>query len=208
MKRGLFLALALALFAPGTANAAPILFEDFDTDNAGIGALNFDGFANFNVTDGTVDLIPLPSGEFDFLPGNGLYVDLEGTSADPGLLASNPIALGAGQYNLSFDLAGSQRPDGSNTVTIRVYGNLDPSYGAAVVVLPADFPFTQLNIPFTLAAGDTIRFSFSNSGVDDQGALLDNVALETVPEPAALLLLGLGAVGALFRSRRTRLASK
>ncbi len=48
--------------------------------------LNYAGFANWDVLDGFVDLIG--NGFFDLLPGNGLYVDLDGSTGDAGKLIS------------------------------------------------------------------------------------------------------------------------
>jgi hypothetical protein len=62
-----------------------------------------------------VDLIGNPS-FFDFLPGNGRYVDLDGSTGDAGKMTSIALSLAGGVlHKLSFDLAGSQRGD-TNTV--------------------------------------------------------------------------------------------
>ena len=49
-------------------------------------ALNYTGFANWTVYSGTVDLIG--NGSYDFLPGDGLYVDLDGSTSDAGVLTT------------------------------------------------------------------------------------------------------------------------
>ena len=56
------------------------------------------------------DLIPLANGAFDFLPGNGLYVDLDGSTNDAGILTADPLALGAGNYALSSTTATTSNP--------------------------------------------------------------------------------------------------
>lgn len=201
--RKVFIAVALILsLSPGTGAAATIFFDDFDTENGGVGALNYNMFANFTISAGTVDLIPLADGSFDFLPGNGLYVDLDGSTGSAGIQTANGFALGPGNYVLTFDLAGSQRPPSpSDTVTVEVFG-LSSSYGSLTQTLPYNQGFTTYSIPFVLLAPDTIRFSFSDAGTDNQGVLLDRVRL--TPEPATVLLFGLAAAGFGLRRRSVR----
>ncbi len=68
MKR-LILALTLVVGAwPATSQAAPLFFDDFNSENGGAGQLNYTGFQKWDVLPGGgVDLIPLPAG------GNGPY---------------------------------------------------------------------------------------------------------------------------------------
>lgn len=201
----LTVAFALVLL-PLSAQAAPIFSDNFNGENGGVGQLNYGGFANFAISSGTVDLIG--NGFFDFLTGNGLYVDLDGSTGDAGLMSANPLALGPGNYVLSFDLAGSQRGT-TELVTINVFGALSASYGSLLVAKLGSDPFATVFLPFTLLTGDSIRFSFSNAGGDNVGALLDNVALNAtaVPEPTTLLLMGsgIGLLSRRFRRRGARL---
>jgi len=90
------------------------------------GALNYSGFINWTVTDGSVDL--QGNGFFDYLPGNGLYVDLiSGLNDTPPfngrLVSTNPFPLSSGhRYQLTVSLAGNQvvaRP--ADTVAIQIY---------------------------------------------------------------------------------------
>ena len=88
MKKIMLITMAVALVGP--AIAAPVFFDDFNAENGGVGQTNYTGFANWAVQDGTVDLIG--NGFFDFFPGNGLYVDVDGSSGDAGkMITSSPI---------------------------------------------------------------------------------------------------------------------
>ena len=89
----------------------------------GEGALNYSAFENWTVSGGNVDLIG--NSFIDLLPGNGLYVDLAGSSAPHnGLMTSRtPFPLTAGHaYRVSATLAGNQVEPGTPYVaTIKVY---------------------------------------------------------------------------------------
>ena len=128
MKR-LFLLLVSAMLVlgfSGQSMALPLLYDNFDAEHGGTGALNYAAFSNWTVSEGTVDLIG--NGFYDFLPGNGLYVDLDGSTSDAGIMtskASFTFESGA-LYEFSFSLAGSNTTrTASETVAIQVaLGNL------------------------------------------------------------------------------------
>ncbi|MEZ5560441.1 MAG: hypothetical protein R3E86_18090 [Pseudomonadales bacterium] len=93
-----------AISLAGAANAAIIFSDNFDGENGGVGALNYNSFAHWTVLDGTVDLIG--NGFFDFLPGNGLtrgprWLDSEcrhhGPSPEPGDWGGHPVFRSGGQ---------------------------------------------------------------------------------------------------------------
>lgn len=148
--------------------------DDFDAENGGTGALNYSGFANWDVTSGSVDLIG--NGFYDFYPGNGLYVDLDGSTADAGVQTTTmTFALPEGDYELSFDLGGSQRGD-SNDVTVTLGG----LYADTFTLASAD-PLGNVSVPVAVPAGGAlVTLSFENVGGDDSGAVLDNVKLASV----------------------------
>jgi hypothetical protein len=199
MKRSILAAALTIALLPLSAQASPIFVENFNTENGGVGALNYGSFANFAVSSGTVDLIG--NGFFDFLPGNGLFVDLDGSTQNAGVLTSGPIALGPGSYILSFALAGNHR-GGSESVDINIFGGLNASYAFVNLVKGAFDPFATVSVAFSVLANDSVQFNFANAGGDNIGALLDDIELTAVPEPGTLLLLGGGLAVAARTIRR------
>ena len=193
----------LALAIVGQLKATTIFSDNFNAENGGIGALNYNAFANWSVSGGTVDLIGSP-GFFDFFPANGLYVDLDGTSFQAGTLTSIGIPITPGNYVLSFLLAGSQRGD-FNTVHVNVSGGL----ASSTYSLNSDTPLTLETMSFTVLAPTTINLSFHNADGDNIGLILDNVRLNQVSSPVpdsgstilflAIGMFGLGLMGRKFR---------
>ncbi len=196
MKKGL-LGILLCVVLSGSASAN-LFYDDFNSENGGVGALNYAGFANWSVSEGSVDLIG--NGYFDFQPGYGLYVDMDGTSGDAGrITTTTSLYLDAGAYTLSFDLAGNHRNNASETVTVEVsLGAFSQPYS-----LGRFDPFTTYTENVNIDTAGYYNLSFVGSGGDNVGMLLDNVSLAVVPVPGAVLLgmLGLSVAGARLRKR-------
>lgn len=93
-------AVALAIgFTSMSAQAATVnsLSDDFNSESLG---LNYNSFANWTVSNGTVDLI---GPGFFALCGGSRCVDLDGSTSNAGdLTTTNDFA--AGTYELSFRL--------------------------------------------------------------------------------------------------------
>ena len=195
--KNVLVALGLAL-ACSSAAAQQIFFDDFDDETWGLNKAP----SGWTVTNGTVDIIGAGS-PHDLRPGNGLYIDLDGSSNDAGLL-STALSFAAGTlYELSFDVAGSWRPDGNNTMT---YGIDFDAMAALDVLLPITLPaqqdFTRLSLLFSTPVATTGRIVFDHIGNDNMGLLLDDVRVAAIPEPGTwgLMLAGLGLLG--FAARR------
>lgn len=172
---------------------ADIVFQDnFNGENEGSGSLNYSAFLHWSVEDGTVDLIG--NGYFDFYPGNGLYVDLDGSSGQPGMIYTS-LELAAGSYRLEFDLGGSTRGE-SNMVGV-IAGSSMETY-----TLASSDPLTRRAIDFTSNGDGPVMIGFRNDGWDNMGAILDNVTVSTlVPAPGSAMLAGMGVL-CLARRRR------
>lgn len=181
---------------PIASHATSVFSDNFNTDTIGLNKTTFNG--GWTLASGTVDLIG--PGLFDLLPGNGNYVDLDGSSGLSGTF-DNQIPLAAlTNYTLSFDLAGSQRVD-SNTVNV-IFGTTSQSY-----MLASSDPFSTYMLSLTTNGAANYQIFFNNIGGDNIGALLDNVNVSTgvseVPVPAALPLMA-SALGIFGLSRRRK----
>jgi PEP-CTERM motif len=194
------LALMLMWTVPSTAQATTLFTDNFNTENGGVGVLNYSGFSQWSVSGGAVDLIG--NGFFDFYPGNGLYVDLDGTMLQAGLSTSTPIPLITGTYTLQFALGGSQRGD-TNTVQVTFGAFYSESF-----VLASSDPLNLITRTFSVTGPGSASLTFKNNGGDNVGAILDNVRLDSVetlppavPEPASMTLitLGLACIGMVRR---------
>jgi hypothetical protein len=190
---------AAAFLIVTVGGARADLIDNFNSENGGVGVLNYFGFANWKVTSGSVDLIG--NGFFDFYPGNGLYVDLDGSTNHGGTMVTKQT-FAAGTYAVSFDLAGSARGD-VNIVDV-AFGPFTESF-----TVPSNQPYTLITRSVTLPG--PAQFSITNEGGDDVGAILDNVSIirtaTAVPEPATLSLASLGILGLAGHAwRRRRLA--
>ena len=201
MIRELALAAVAALALGSAAQAAPVYADNFNANLVGLNAVP----TGWTVTGGTVDLIGSGANGTlaDLLPGNGVYVDLDGSTNQAGLLTSPLLSLlGGVTYTATFDLAGSQR--GSNETGTVTFGST--SLGFNIV---SSVGFVGFSLSFTPSVGGNYTLSFQNDGGDNVGALLDNVVVTevaaAVPEPETYALLGAGllAMGVVMRRRKT-----
>ncbi|HIV73148.1 MAG TPA: PEP-CTERM sorting domain-containing protein [Candidatus Aquabacterium excrementipullorum] len=182
--------MALALSLP-SAHAAAIFTDNFDANPLGLNITP----TGWSVSSGSVDVIG--DGYFDFLPGNGRYLDLDGSTSSAGVLSRSLLLAGNTSYIATFQLAGNHRNGNSDAVNV-TFGDAQASY-----TLVPSAGFTTYSLAFTTGASGNYTLSFDDQGADQMGALLDNVSVAAVPEPGgtALMLGGLATV-AIMRRRK------
>lgn len=192
MRSLIFCGVVACVLGASQANAGIVFSDNFDTEAVGLNA----SLTNWTITNGTIDVIGQGS-PFDLLPGNGRYVDLDGTTSNAAMVTHSFLFQNGVNYQLKFDLAGSQRGD-TNTLFLSV-GTL---LGAPInITLGSSVPFTTFTYNF-VGNGTSAGILFDHQGGNNLGLLLDRVVLTEVPEPGSLLLCGLGAVSALGLRRR------
>ncbi len=180
------------------ANATLIFADNFNTEKLG---LNYNGFAKWDVTEGSVDLIGAVNFFQFFSKAQGRYVDLDGTplgvKPTPASVLSTKTIFKAGTYTLSFLLAGNQREKTQKSTEVTL-----GDFSVVIGPLPEFTPLTLETFTFTTTGG---KLTFTELGKSDlKGNILDDVVLTTaVPELStwAMMLLGFGLVGLQVRRR-------
>ncbi len=175
-----------------SAHAATVFSDNF---NANPYVLNSTP-AGWSVSSGTVDTIG-PNSPFDFIPGNGMYIDLDGSTGNAGVLSKVFNFTAGTKYTVSFDLAGNRRNAGNDVVNVN-FGTTATTY-----TLSSTDGFANHSLVFLPASSGNYTLSFGDVGHDNMGALLDNVVVNSVvPVPAAIWLFGSGLAGLIAAKRK------
>ena len=200
---------AACLLGASWANAAIVFQDNFDSNilvDLGAGDLGWNQTPTgwTETAGGTVDIIGAGTAN-DLVPGNGYYIDLDGTSNKAGTIVTNTSFnfLAGITYTLSFSLAGNIRnvlstdvAPGFDTVVAKVGSN------TLSTNVWWQQPFAVYSLTFTPGANFSSGLSFQAFGADNQGPLLDNVVLSAVPVPAAVWLMGSALLGLVAVGRR------
>ena len=191
----------LTLSLAATANAAVIFSVNFNNENGGVPVLGTTTLTKFNVVLPNVDVIGQGNGgtAYDFYPGNGLYLDLDGTTGATNAQIVSNMVFGPGAYTLTF-LLGNNPGGGANANTLTVsmgdYSNTFTTVG--------NMPLTQQTLAFTTTVAGSLTFT-QGGPADQQGSIIDNVQVSGVPEPGSIVLMSAGAaVLGLLRLKRSR----
>ena len=182
------------------AKAAIVFFDSFDNYAY---QLNWAPPSNWTVPGpGAVDLIGQTTTitGFNFYPGNGGYVDLDGSNGLAGTLQTVMSFL-PGTYTLSFNLGGNSRGDSAKTTVISL-----GSFSQSITLASGD-PLQNYILSVTTNGGN-LSFTDLPGGNGNIGNILDNVILMTaaVPEPStwAMLLLGFAGIGFMAYRRKSK----
>jgi hypothetical protein len=202
------LAAAALLAGAGAANAGVVISDNFDSDTA---VLNWAGDSVFlsipqpgNVPgQPSVDLVGDADG-FGNLAFSGNSVDLDGstgTGFSPAGEIQSIASLATGTYTVDFVAAGNLRGAPEQSLIVSIGGQ------SQTLNIPAGQGYQAYHLTFSGASG---QVSFTDSGpASQQGNLIDNVVVSSVPEPAtwAAMLIGFGGIGAALRRRRRGMAA-
>lgn len=194
--------LAATLALGGAAHASNLVADGtFDLPSGGGSFTTYfagQSFGPWTVTSGSVDLI----GGYWQAPAGGGSVDVDGDA--PGAF-SQTLATGTGAYTLTFDLSGN--PDGPPvTKTLQVtVGSASQTFTYDIGANShGDMMYAPETLTFDASGPTTLTFTSLDVGTP-YGPVVGNVVVASVPEPAswALMLLGVGAMGATLRARRS-----
>jgi hypothetical protein len=154
----------LLVFPP--IGLATIVFEDnFDAEPDEPWIYNYDSFANWDVTEGVVDLISSGHPGFEAFTVNGMFIDLDGSSPSLGagrMETKNIFEFLPGYtYRLEFELAGSQASWSSHPNTVSV--SLGDIYNQDIT-LDTFEPFQTFQHVFDVTSPTSAKLIFDHWG--------------------------------------------
>lgn len=148
-----------------------LLYDDFNSENTTGYIYNYNSFVNWNIIDGTVDIVPGSSYGYN---ESGFVVDLDGSTWESGTMTTKEVFnLSPGVYTLEFVLAANRTY--SNTVVVELGNVFSKTY-----TIPGNALWNVFTENIVVNSATTGALSFKNSGGDNQGAILDNVKLSYI----------------------------
>jgi hypothetical protein len=207
---GALLSATMISGALSSAGAGVIYSDNFNSDTPGLNTTP----SGWTLTQGSVDTIGAGT-PYDFYPGNGLYIDLNGSTNQYGGIEETTYLFGPGTYSVAFNLGSSQGGQGGvdagSTPKITDIFFTDNSSSTQAVSLPstpADWTYQVLT--FTLTNPGYLVFqsatdpNIGSPANQDVGNILDNVQVSTTPLPATWTMLLAGFIGLGFMAYRGR----
>ena len=155
---------------PPIPPGAVLLADDMDDENNGVAKTNYTGFENWNVTRQCVDLHG--PGSIDPMPGNGLYIDMDGSCDSAGRMESKEVFdLGVKTYKLELVIGGNNQngPTDNMTATLGSWSE--------TITVPEDEPFNIRTYTITVSTATNARLILDHAGGDQQGILIDAIRL-------------------------------
>jgi hypothetical protein len=216
--RVLTICLGAVVATPAVANL--IVNGSFETPPVPAGGTTIYGAGSTSITGWTVvgagaDSVALVSTSFQqsgvtFNAQNGQqWIDLAGNTSNSqssGVTQSIPTVPG-GLYEVSF-YVGSADDNVNNfffpaTIDLSINGGPRTHYTNPIAP-PDHLDWKQFIVPF-VAVGSSTNLTFYNGGASNNFlSAFDNVVADGVPEPAGVILIGLGAAGFLGGRRKRR----
>lgn len=216
MKRNIVVAAAAAVAGMAVGGATPaqaaVVYENnFDNENGGNTAIDYNGFTGLTVSGGTVSIIKSGHLGLSCVGGSGACVNLGGSNrSQPNVLSSGSYSFVSGQTTtLAFSLSGNYRQAQNDLkAALNFGGTLTGSWGYSINGTTTDMgrfqgtsvfyqndrilsvdPFANYTVFFTPDSGGTVSFAFGanynfSSNVNDvAGPILDNVSLSMASAP-------------------------
>jgi hypothetical protein len=200
MKTRLFVLAGAAISVIGTAHGADLFSDDFEgswiamstgtyhTFNAGPATAQTNGWA---VGATSIDLVREHWAGFGADPGN-YWLDLAGTPG-PGSIDRSLTVQAGHTYTVSFDAFTN---NGGDVVAM---------LGSSILSLPGALVGSGTHQSFTYtAASNSATLEFSTHDRSNGNTGIDNIRVQTVPEPFTMLLMGGAAIASASRLRKQR----
>ena len=176
-----FIAVGIALLGSfyliSSASAQTTVFQD-NFDGETLGAPTATPLTNWTVAGaGGVDVLgSIPSPGFsDVYPGNGNYLDMDGTCGNA-TITSSPLTLPAGTYTLSFEF-GNYSTESGNILKVSFGTVFTQNFSTPALNSPPTLTPEAVSFSVTTSTTGSIVFQETGGSVNCVGTILDDVKL-------------------------------